>query len=147
MSVLQDMVKYMNQKWSYRTIEKETGVSDTTLWRIVNEGANVSDEMTTSIRNAFNRQAYSRLRDVGLSSYEANRWRWYTPNTVMSVESTMSLIVDKWSYGVALNRLARLSVVASDETIASVIEEAKKDVLQGISESGKPFEYIVEGDT
>jgi hypothetical protein len=141
------MVKYMNQKWSYRTIEKETGVSDTTLWRIVNEGANVSDEMTTSIRNAFNRQAYSRLRDVGLSSYEANRWRWYTPNTVMSVESTMSLIVDKWSYGVALNRLARLSVVASDETIASVIEEAKKDVLQGISESGKPFEYIVEGDT
>jgi hypothetical protein len=128
-------------------MEEETGVSDTTLWRIANQDISVSDEMYTDITNAYRRQAYSRLREVGLSSYEANRWRWYTPNTVLTVESTMSFIVDKWSYGVALNRLARLPAVASDETIASVFEKARQDVLEGISESEKPYEYIIEGDT
>jgi len=42
-------------------------------------------EYHRSLRSAYQREAYRRLRELGISSREATRWSWYSPERVSTV--------------------------------------------------------------
>jgi hypothetical protein len=37
------------------------------------------------LRSVYQREAYGRLRELGISSREATRWSWYSPERVLMV--------------------------------------------------------------
>ena len=99
-------------------------------------------QYTASLRNLYQREAYTAMRDVGFSYHQARRFSWYTPERVTDVTARMEHTIEELAVGrtgVQIDRLEKLGLPYSAE------EEYAKSyqiMVEAIRKSPKPVEDI-----
>lgn len=88
----------------------------------------------------YQREAYSNLRDSGLSSTQANRFKWYAPENVLTVETDMQDKAMTYAMGILSERLKDVEGPITFEEVSQMYEEAYSSVIEGLQSSKKTYE-------
>ena len=135
-------VQFLNQAESLATISEETGIPRSSLSYIARGERNLPKIYQTPLSNYYRRQAYSRLRDVGLSSVQANRFRWYAPEKVLGVENTMREKIQELTLGVMAARSRKEGHPLDARTILKDFQKEAAKMIEAIQKSPKTLEQI-----
>jgi len=76
---------FVLQRRSRRWLSREAGIPRATLYYFERGIRPLPREYHRALRSVYQREAYSRLRELGISSREATRWSWYSPERVSTV--------------------------------------------------------------
>jgi hypothetical protein len=88
----------------------------------------------------YHRESYDRLRESGLSSVQADRFKWYAPQSVLTVETDMQDNLMKYSMGVLAGKLKNVSGPVTFEEVSDMYEEAYNAVKKGFQSSRRSYE-------
>lgn len=147
MSLAFDRLQYMLKTKTVSGISKETGIPYSSLYRMSKGEGDIMSKYNNDLRNAYSRTVYGNLRGEGFSSNQANRFRWYVPETVESYTMKWREKLTEWSKGIATNRMALYGETYSKTSFDEYFTEAYTDVLESLRKSPKPVESILEGNT
>jgi len=129
-----------SQAW----LSEASGVPRSTLSYVARGLRELPKQYSSSIRNVYQSEAYYNMKASGLSTTQANRFRWYSPETVLNVESTISMKINYCTLGAIGKKLQGLGRPATEEEVLSLWEEAHDAVFEGIQESKEPYEDIMK---
>jgi len=125
-------------------VSEETGIPTSTL-SYVNRGLrNLPKQYVDTIRNLYQRESYSRMRNAGASSEQARRYSWYVPTTVGNVMIDYSLKVEELAGGIVAAKLKGLERDATTDEILDLWSDARQSIVEGLQNSRKPLEDILD---
>lgn len=132
------LITYKSQSW----ISRETGIPRSTLSYVARGLRELPQQYKTTLTNTYGREAYAQLRNSGLSSYQANRWKWYIPETAQSViDNTILKVKELTTYWIGKRNYA-LGRNLTESEIASQWDETEEEVKDALRKSQKPTEEI-----
>ena len=124
-------------------ISRQTGIPTSTVSYVLREERNLPAQYNPGLRNAFQREAYHNLREAGLSSTQADRFKWYVPGTVTIVtEQTTGIvgsIVDKRMEAYSQYLKSQGTYISEEDTRARLMEA----IAESIQKSELPYERIL----
>jgi len=126
-------------------IANQTGIPRITITRVRLETRTLPSMYDAPLRNAYQREAYSRLFDAGASSYEARRFSWYSPSRNRELVEKLNRRVIDYAGGAAAARINTLTSEGKPIVFESVFQEEIQRVKEGIKRSRAPLEEILEG--
>lgn len=132
------ILKSRTQQW----VSSITGIPQSTISRVKNNYMNLPKQYTSSLRNTYQREAYSNLFASGASASQAKRFSWYIPETVLDVQSTLqdtrSMLEVAW--------IARKNMETGELLSGSALEEelsiARESILETLHKSKKTMEQV-----
>lgn len=127
-------------KTSERELSRQTGIARSTLYDIKHHKYQCSEKHYQSIRNYFQRQAYSVLREAGLSSYKADRYKWYRPESIMEIKNRVGSVVSYLTNVRLQSHLTHLD----NEGVSYDLEYEAQEIEEGIKESLRKSKKSVE---
>jgi hypothetical protein len=128
-------VNYMLENKSMNWVARNTGLTNHTLRQLVKTDKPLTATVRTAIKNAYHRESYGRLRDVGFSSQQAKIYSRKIPEIASAWEANMMLkIADLTSVHVA-RRLLRDDIPATQANIDKYFDIIYKQVTEGIRKS------------
>jgi hypothetical protein len=133
-------LQFVSQNNDLATISEETGISPSSLLFSLSGDADINSSDKQALKNFYMRDAYDRLREAGLSSVQANRFKWYAPEMVLSVEMTMQDDLMNYAMGVLASRTRSIEGQLTFEEISGMYADAYNDVKKGFQESKKTVE-------
>lgn len=122
-------------------IARETGIPRSTLGYVRRGERRLPTQYRAAVRNLYQREAYRRLREVGVSSIQARRFSWYTVKKVRAVTD----IVNKLVADLTHNRV--ISLIANPENEYTVGDYDKlfgenyQYIRDALRKSEKPVEH------
>lgn len=119
-------LSFMKQYMTYTEMSELTGIPRSTLNYVVRGVRSLSEQYRPLVEPNYRKTAYRALRDAGFTSYQANRWKWYSPSRVMSVMQDVSTHTAFLARGTALKQWAHYQ----REGIEVDWDELYKDALR-----------------
>lgn len=104
MSSYAQRLSFMKQYMTYTEMSELTGIPRSTLNYVVRGVRDLSQQYRPLVEPAYRKTAYHALRDAGFSSYQANRWKWYSPSRVMEVMQDVATHTAYLARGTALKQ-------------------------------------------
>jgi hypothetical protein len=132
-----------SQAW----LSEASGVPRSTLSYVARGLRELPAQYRESIRNVYQGEAYGNLRMSGASSTQANRFKWYVPETVLNVQSSYGLKAMEWTVGVIGSKLKGLGRPATEQEVLNLWDESYEDVIDGMQQSKEPYERVMEDIT
>lgn len=147
MSALFDRLTFVLAKKNLNQISIESGIPYSTLWNYARGKANLPDKWETSLINTYNRQTYANMRDVGFSSIQANRFRWYSPTKVVTLEiKAREVLLQYTNYAIG-QKAARENTMVTQKFIDDNFSKMYADIKSKFGKSRITYEeYIKYGD-
>lgn len=135
-------VQFLYQQTTLSKISEETGIPASSLSYISRGLRDVPRVYKTTLANFYRREAYDRLRTVGLSSYQANRFRWHAPEKVLEVENTMREKLMELTLGALSSRAKGAGGNIDPESLFKMFGEELNRMVKAIQKSPKNYEDI-----
>lgn len=135
MSALYDRLKYVLERHTVYSVAQDTGIPYSSLYRMSQGGGDVRPEYRSALRNYYQREAYSRMRDEGFNTRTARAFSWRTPDTVR--DATQKLITDRNTMAemVTRARLARDNETVTPANWKEYYIEAWNDIYSAFKKS------------
>lgn len=136
MSSLLNRLQYMTQSGlSLNKIAIETEVPYSTLWYYANGQRNLPEKYENALYNMYTRTAYANLKAAGLNAVQANRFRWYAPESVLKIEvQVQTALLEYAKYGLARQAMKQ-GIIATEDWIAANIEDYMTKIKKSFSTS------------
>jgi hypothetical protein len=129
-----------SQAW----LSRASGVPASTLSYVARGLRDLPTQYVDSIRNVYQSEAYNRLKFSGLSSSQANRFKWYTPESVLNTQANMTLKVDYLTIGHIGQKLKNLGRSATEKEILDLWDESREETKSALQKSKQPVENIFD---
>lgn len=134
MTWAQSALEYLSKEFSDSWIARQTGIPRSTVGFVRRGERTLPAEYGAELKNYFQREAYSDLRDTGFSYHEARRYSSYAPETIRSVQDEMDFIVDRLSTGragyIQRQREALGEVFDWDDEKEGIMEDVRESLRQ-----------------
>lgn len=134
------MLRTQTQAW----ISRATGIPASTLSYVARGLRDLPIEYRDSVRNTYQSEAYYNLKTVGLSSNQANRFKWYVPESVINVETNFISKVDYLTIGHIGQKLKDLGRSATETEVLDLWNEARDETVDALQHSKQPVENILD---
>lgn len=142
MNISTRRLSYVLKSKTQVEVSEVTGIPQSTISRVKNGQIELPSKYTSTLRNYYQREAYSDLRISGASATQAKRFSWYVPEIVTDVVSTLKDTLNMLSTAwVARESMADDIYWTEDEYLAAK-EEAEKSILEAMQKSEKTIEEI-----
>lgn len=132
----------MLETLTQKGISEITGIPQSTLSYVVNEQRELPTKYENTLYNAYRSTAYGRLKDSGLSTIEANRFKGGNVDRVRAAGRMFEEMVD-FSTQSAVNlekwRRGGIMTEAEQEDYAAYVHDS---VVRGYQHSNEQSEYI-----
>lgn len=125
-------------------IARETGIPRATVGFVRRGERQLPAQYTASLRNAFQREAYGRMREIGFSSHQAKRFSWYAPESIRIRIADMKLTVNKLTLGVSAQKERKLRKEGIPYDEVELWADTWDDIVEGLQRSKKTIEDIGE---
>lgn len=135
---------YLAQEQSFAAIARMSGIPYRTILSLREPGVKITSVMKQGLRNAFQREAYRRLRRTGFSTKEARRWSWYRPERVTIADLSMKNKISYLTSGGIAKKLESQGMPTTKEATADMFDEVHEAVRKGVSKSDEPTEAILD---
>lgn len=135
-------VNYILTERTQSWLANQLGLSQSTISRIANGLTTLKGEFADVLRNTYQREAYSNLKNSGTSSTQAKRFSWYIPETVMDVQNTMLEVRNMLEVTWVANKSRRENTTFTTSQIEDIINEARPAILESMQKSKKTIEEI-----
>jgi hypothetical protein len=142
-------VQYLLEEHTRSEIARETGLSSYMVNRVATGLRDVPEELRAAVRNFYQRDAYARARESGMSATQARRFSWYAPETATATTLRFHDKVLELAGGAAQERLSRMALEGEDITqsvIDQVYSEAYVDMQEALRDSKAAVEEITSED-
>jgi len=145
MSKLYNRLNYiLGSGKSLNQVSKETEIPYSTLWYYQNGQRNLPDKYENSIYNMYTRTSYAKLKEAGLNATQANRFRWYAPDSVIKIETQVTEAVLEYSKYALGQKAAREGIIATEDWIAQNIDDYMTKIKKNFSNSPITKEEYVQ---
>lgn len=134
---------YITRDRSLYYVSKESGIPYSTLWRFVNQLRDLPERYENSLKNVYSRTVYDNLRNLGFSSYQANRFRWYAPSSVIEREDIFKERLDFYTQGIIATKLKKSAYYYTEDEIKSIYENEIEKLKEGFRKSKKTYEQWI----
>lgn len=104
----------------------------------------LSSAFKSSLRNMYQRTAYSRLRKTGFSPSEARRWSWYRPEEVVIKEKALTYKIGELTTGAVAAKLRAEGIPTTPGGVDKLYDDLFEQIKAGISESIEPTQIIMD---
>ena len=139
-------LKYITDRRSWADASRAVGVPSSTLRLFAGGKREPPEAIKNDIRNAYRREAYTKLRDTGFSSTEARRWSTYRPETTQLKTTLLSYKIADLTVGLLGFRAQSQKIVDVKSYIDENYDKVYADIKKGIKRSRRTTEEIIEGD-
>lgn len=99
LSLQQRQFLYVAGEMSEREVSRQTGIPRSTLYDFKQGRYGLNPEQAASLRNLFQRTAYTNLRYSGMPREVARRYSWQTPETVTNITTSLDMAVAELATG------------------------------------------------
>lgn len=140
MSITLRRITYYTQQQSLKSLSRSANIPYSTLWRVSKGRANLPQKYDQSLRNAYQREAYSRLRTSGMSASQARRFSWRIPESVATTNVEMDLLVDDLSLGATQAKATSLDRKGLSYKYDELYKEMRESVVEGLNKSRLTYE-------
>lgn len=117
-----------------------TGISAKKIEGLRSGTQKLTTRQTRNLRNAYQREAYGRARDAGMSSDQARRFSWYAPASTRERITAVQEKVEYLSKGAFTAMAADLDRRGEGYNEGDLFNEAFESVWEGFRNSKKPYE-------
>jgi len=135
---------YVAETQSFAAIARSTGIPYRTVLAIRSGKIDLSSSFKASIRNMYQRESYSRLRDTGFSTSQARRWSWYRPERVVIQEYSLKYKIGALATGAVAARLRKTVIPTSQGAVDALFDEMYEKIKTGVQQSIEPIEVIYD---
>lgn len=139
-TLVANRLSYLMEKTSLRSISRQTGISYTQVWRYSKGLIDVPSGFDKAIRNTYQRTVYNTVRDIGMSTSQARRFSWMSPESASRIEKKMSTMVDMMTEG----SLTNSQIAHERRGLAfdrdAVRQDYKWSIQEGLRNSDKTLE-------
>lgn len=142
MSWVTERLQFLDAFMTQADIARETLIPQSTLSYAMRGERDLPVKYNQPLRNLYQRTAYAELRSAGLSTTQAKRFSWYSPDKIFDVlnntKNLVSRIVDM-RLEQYMNYLERIGQPITEDAARQILEEA---VEESISKSDLPEERL-----
>lgn len=133
-------LQFVGETRSQTWIAEQTGIPRSTVGFVLRGERTLPSEYALSARSLYQREGYSRMKAEGFSASQADRFKWYTPESVNLKIGIMKEIVTTSTAMVVGQRMARDQKQGIFNSLTSYWEKAKEDVQEGFRQSKKTMD-------
>lgn len=137
-------LSYIAETNSFAAIARMTGIAYRTVLAMRTGKVSLTSAFKTSIRNAYQRTAYGRLRETGFSASEARRWSWYRPERAVIHELSLKHKIAELTTGAVASKLNALGLPTTKGSVEDLYDEMYEAVKMGIQRSIEPIEVVYD---
>ncbi len=135
---------YIAEQRSWAYVARQTAIAYRKVLSLRSGLVDVIPAMRTSIRNAYQREAYSRLRDDGFSFHQARRWSSYGTETTRLKVQSMRLKIAELATGATAAKIRQKGLDTSIFNVNRYYDEMYAKVKEGITSSPLTTEQILD---
>lgn len=129
---------------SLNRISNETEIPYSTLWYFANGQRNLPEKYENALYNMYTRTTYANLRESGLNSTQANRFRWYAPDSVIKIETQVQEVILEYAkYGLA-QKATREGVIATEDWVSQNIGDYVQKIKDNFAASSITKEEYIQ---
>jgi hypothetical protein len=128
-------INYMLEEKSLSYVARSTGMSLNSLRQFTKKDSKLPQTVKTSITNAYNRESYGRLRDIGFSVEQARVYGRKIPEIASAWEANMRMKIASLTEVHVARRLVRDDIPATQKNIDKYFDIIYTQVLKGIKNS------------
>lgn len=121
-------------------IARETGIPRSTIGFARRGDRDLPAQYETAMRALYQREAYTRMKEIGFSAPQANRFRSYAPSTVLSYMREVSNKIEELSYGLAIRLKSDDESSGIIKPLSSYLDESRESITKGFQHSLMPKE-------
>lgn len=140
MSVITDQINFMADEHTLGWVSLQTGLSTVTVQRVLDGTIDVTADISQPIRNAYQRDAYDRMKITGFSNEEASYYRSYSPNTVLNMMGNLSEKINYLATGYLGVMQEESGKWFTDEEYDIEFVNAYTQIQEGIRNSEKTYQ-------
>ena len=146
MTIAQRRIEFIRSTRSDRWIARESGIPRSTIGYVRRGERVLSTDQQKLMRNVYQREAYSRMRDTGFSRTQARRYTWYATETTGRMLSEMKLVVDRFTAGAVGSQISKLRRAGLSYDEDALWKEMRQKVIEGLQRSKHPVEDFPDPD-
>lgn len=143
-TLYQSILQYISKDMSRNDIHQITGIPFSTMSYVINEIRDLPQIYHEEIDILYSQTAYSRLRDFGILSLDAEYYAGQHPDKVLSVEDNMTSIIDRLTTGSISQRAYDDDIEVTDEYIQSIYSDTQNSIISSLQDHPKPYDYYTE---
>ncbi len=121
-------------------IAQETGIPRSTVGFVRRGERDLPDSYSNIMRNLYQRESYDRMKQIGFSAAQANRFRSYAPATVLDYMAEVSNKIETLATGLAIELRASDEASGIQRPWREYLDEARESITKGFQNSLKPKE-------
>lgn len=133
---------YIAEQRSWAYVARNTAIAYRKVLSLRSGLVDVVPAMKTAIRNAYQREAYSRLRGEGFSFHQARRWSSYGTETTRLKAQAMRLRIAELATGATAAKIREKGLDTSVFNVDRYYDEMYAKVKAGIARSPLTTEQI-----
>jgi hypothetical protein len=126
---------YMLERKSLNWVSRTTGITSRSLKQLQTTGTLQQPAYKRALTNAYHRESYARLRDVGFTVDQAKVYSRKIPEIASAWESNMLMKIADLTTGHVANRLQRYEGRITQSVIDKYFDIIYNEVLEGIKKS------------
>ncbi len=135
---------YIAENQSFAAIARTAGIPYRTVLAIRSGKIDLASQFKSSLRNMYQRESYSRLKDAGFSSSQARRWSWYRPERAVIHETSLKYKIGELATGAVAAKLRKDGIPTGKGAVDTLFDEMYEKVKIGIQRSIEPSEIIYD---
>lgn len=133
-------LNFMLQFNTQNEVSLKTGIPQSTISYVSRGIRDLPVEYQTTLRNAYQREAYAQLKNIVPNTTNANRFKWYAPERVNEVMIGMKNMIEQYSYGAVAAVFKSLGRDPTKEEIETALPAAQESVVKGLAKSPNSYE-------
>ncbi len=140
-----NQLQFVKQTRSLNEIAKDAGIPYSTLWYYDRGERNLPVVYDNALRSYYGKEVVRRLKDVGVSSIQRERFRYSTPDKVNYVESKFETILAKMTETAMANVYYTQGVTGDFQRWLNQNYQKYEDILRtSLQKSRRPAEFIID---
>lgn len=141
---LTSRVDFLLGEMSRHGVSKETGIPSGVLRKYTAGVGDIPDIFTKTVRSAYERIGYQKMRAQGFSSWQARRYRSYGITQRKDVRGVFEDTVAELANGYATKRVEALGLDPTEDNLKRFRSAGSRKVREGLRNSKQPFEEWVD---
>lgn len=144
MALAEKQLGFTLEKNTQSYVSQQTGIPQSTISYVSRGLRELPSIYDRAMRNFYQREAYRRLYAGGVSSYQADRFKWYVPDSVHTQLNNLFEKINFLATGALASTLEGLNYIPTDKEYISLFELEKELMKQSTRKSSKPLESIFD---
>lgn len=121
-------------------IGRESGIPWANIRSVIAGTSQFTTGEARRIRNTYQRESYSRLREAGMPAHQARRFSWFAPSSVEPKIETVKTAIADLAAGLTTQRTHKLDLEGMYYDAEDVYADAWEDVWKGFSTTPTTYE-------